>query len=226
MSEQYVPGSDDPRRKPVASAIAVVAVLVLALGAFLVLSSSGDDSGTTAAAQTEQPTEPSATPSPPLEEPTQGEELPIETFEVFLSRDPFQPIRPETGGADGGAAATTTTTTTTGGATTTTTGDATTGAETTGGPGPTLGEDDEDGNGDGDGGDREQVEGREVVLIDVFVEDGEERAVVQVDGQAFEVGEGDEFADNFRVLTIDPPCVTLLFGDDAFTLCEGERVLK
>lgn len=177
-----------------------------------------DDEGT------EEPELPEATPSPDI---TEGEQLPLETYEVFLSRDPFRPIRPAAGGTDGGGATTGDETTTdggtaTGGTTTdggTTTGGTTTGGTTTGGELPPTGE-------DGDGGDRATVEGREVVLVDVFEEDGEPRAVVQVDGTAYEVSTGDRFADNFEVLAIDPPCATLLFGDDSFTLCEGERVLK
>lgn len=70
-------------------------------------------------------------------------------------------------------------------------------------------------------------EGRTVTLIDVYVTgDGEAVAVVQVDSTLYEVGRGDTFAQNFQVVSIDPPCVTLLYGDDAFTLCEGERTLK
>lgn len=97
----------------------------------------------------------------------------------------------------------------------------------------------DDGEGtDGGGGDGstsgpcrgdEQVvcEGRTVTLIDVYVgADGEPVAVVQVDSTLYEVRRGDSFANNFQVVSIDPPCVTLLYGDDAFTLCEGERTLK
>lgn len=69
-------------------------------------------------------------------------------------------------------------------------------------------------------------EGRVVTLIDVFTSDGEAVAVVQVDSTLYEVRQGDDFAGNFRVISIDPPCATFLFGDDAFTLCEGQRTLK
>lgn len=177
-----------------------------------------DDGGT------EEPELPEATPSPDIAE---GEQLPIETYEVFLSRDPFRPIRPAVGPGDGtGAQAGD--------------GGAGTGAQPGDGQQPTDGQTPTDGRTPTDGqtptdgelpptgedGDRATVEGREVVLVDVFEEDGEPRAVVQVDGTAYEVSTGDRFADNFEVLAIDPPCATLLFGDDSFTLCEGERVLK
>lgn len=90
---------------------------------------------------------------------------------------------------------------------------------------------DDDGATDDSGpcrGDEQVIcDGRTVTLIDVFVgSDGEAVAVVQVDSTLYEVRRGDTFAQNFQVISIDPPCVTLLFGDDAFTLCEGERVLK
>lgn len=217
-------------------AIAVGIVVALLLGWFLAVAPllAGDDSREPAFAQTPTPTatatEPDDAASPPIGEAEEAEQLPIETYEVFLSRDPFEPIRPEAdnGGDGGGTTGTTTTTTTTGDGDGTTTGDGdgddtTTGdgdGGTTGDVGPPLGDDDDD------GGDSEQVDGREVVLIDVFEENGQERVVVEVDGTAYEVGEGDEFAENFRVLSIDPPCATFLHGDDAFTLCEGERVLK
>lgn len=77
------------------------------------------------------------------------------------------------------------------------------------------------------GTDEVVCEGRTVTLIDVFTtDDGTPVAVVQVDSTVYEVRRGDTFAQNFQVVSIDPPCVTLLYGDDAFTLCEGERALK
>lgn len=65
-------------------------------------------------------------------------------------------------------------------------------------------------------------DGEVVTLVDV---DGTS-AVVRVDHVVFTVAEGQTFAGTYRVVTIDGPCVTLLHGDDAFTLCEGEQVLK
>lgn len=236
MSDQTTVEEATPRNRRAVAAIAAGIVVVLLLGWFLAIAPllGGDSRQEPAFAQTPTPaptaTQPDEVPSPPIGEEAEGtDQLPIETYEVFLSRDPFEPIRPEAdGGTTGGTTGTTATTTTTtgdgdgtttgdGDGTTTGDGDGTTG--TTGDVGPPLGEDDDD-------GDREEVDGREVVLIDVFEQNGQERVVVEVDGTAYEVGEGDEFAENFRVLSIDPPCATFLHGDDAFTLCEGERVLK
>lgn len=93
------------------------------------------------------------------------------------------------------------------------------------------------GDGDDDGGagdpgpctgdDEVVCDGHVVTLVDVFLDgDGTPVAVVQVDSTLYEVRRGDTFGQNFQVISIDPPCVTLLYGDDAFTLCEGERTLK
>lgn len=125
----------------------------------------------------------------------QPEQLPVETFEVFLSRDPFRPLTPAGDGAPPPP-----------------------GTPPSPGAAPT----------EGCVGDVEVVcNGHVVTLVDVFEDDaGRPTAIVQVNSTMFTVHEGDVFADNFRVLSIDPPCVTLIFGDDTFTLCEGERVLK
>lgn len=69
-------------------------------------------------------------------------------------------------------------------------------------------------------------DGHRVSLVDVFEEDGESKAVVRVDDVLYEVETGEVFASSFQVRSVESPCVTLLYGDDAFTLCEGESVLK
>lgn len=65
------------------------------------------------------------------------------------------------------------------------------------------------------------VGGRRVTLIDIIQQDGTQVAQVEVDGNAFVVAEGEEFADNFRLESIQGGCANFLFGDEAFTLCEG-----
>jgi hypothetical protein len=52
------------------------------------------------------------------------------------------------------------------------------------------------------------------------------RASITVNGQGFDVGEGETFATSFRVLDISGSCATLLFGDSRFTLCTGEEIRK
>lgn len=146
---------------------------------------------------------PEATPEP--EETTAPGTGPIETFEVFAPKDPFKPaiVAAFVGTAPGPAG----------------TAGPGAGGVTGGGGAPGAG-----GSGGGDRSD--SVGGHRVRLVDVFSQDGEERARVQVDGTVYTVEEGDRFADNFKLLSIEGQCASLLFGDDQFTLCEGEEILK
>jgi hypothetical protein len=63
-------------------------------------------------------------------------------------------------------------------------------------------------------------------LVDVFQENNSPRAQVEVDGTVYTVSEGEVFADNFELVSASGECATMLFGDDQFTLCEGEEILK
>lgn len=264
-----------PRR---AAFVAVLVLLALVASAVMAArDTSGPTSSAVRSAQedgsgTDAGDEPDETPD--------IQELPVQSYQVFLARDPFSPLTPPEGAGDGGDGATDGTD---GG----TDGDGTTSPTTT-----VLSSiatqdvfEDEDGVtraileidgtlftvGVGDvlsAAVRIRVDGSEsftdlevtaiddpcvtavvagqstvycigeapsdgdgdvtVALIDVFVDPdtGEERALIQVDSTLYEVGEGQEFATNYRVLSIDPPCVTILRGDEALTLCEGDRVLK
>jgi hypothetical protein len=51
-------------------------------------------------------------------------------------------------------------------------------------------------------------------------------AEVQVDGVAYTVTRGETFADHFKLLAASGECVAMLFGDQEFTLCEGDEILK
>ena len=119
------------------------------------------------------------------------------TFDVFATKNPFEPViivTPPTGG-------TTPTTPTTGG---------------TGGPTTTT-----------QPPSNEPEPGTSVALLDVFQQqDGTEMAKVQVGSTVFTVGEGDVFATSYRVVSLDAPCGQFLFGDAPFKLCEGEEVIK
>ena len=69
--------------------------------------------------------------------------------------------------------------------------------------------------------------GHTVRLVDIFTgARGNERAQIQVDDNVYRVAEGDVFADSFELVSIDNVCATMLFGDDQFSLCEGEELLK
>lgn len=173
----------------------------------------------------EEPTEDVAVP-PPVETPTDlptddgpagnGEEKPpVETFEVFAPRDPFDPlltVDTETGGA-------------------TDTGDGTTDDGTT-----DEGTTDTDGDGDVDGDDEdttdevdtgeEDVDGHTVELISVSGSGEDATAQIQVDDTVYTVETGESFAENFKLLSTSGECATVLFGDDQFTVCEGEEILK
>jgi hypothetical protein len=120
------------------------------------------------------------------------------TFDVFATKNPFEPViivTPPTGGP---------------GPTTPTTGGGTGGTTSSTRP-PS----------------NEPEPGTSVALLDVFrQQDGTEMAKVQVGSTVFTVGEGDVFATSYRVVNLDAPCGQFLFGDAPFKLCEGEEVIK
>jgi hypothetical protein len=165
--------------------------------------------------------------TPPLTEPVEPVEPvdpgkggrgkgPVETFEVFAPKDPFRPLVSAV--TDTGTAA----------------ADPAAPVVDTNGDGVVDGKDDPGtgngtgtgtGNGTGTGG-GENVGGHRVLLVDVYRSGGGARAQVQVDGTVYTVEEGERFADNFQLVSISGECATMLFGDDQFTLCEGEEILK
>jgi hypothetical protein len=51
-------------------------------------------------------------------------------------------------------------------------------------------------------------------------------AEVRVDGTSYTVARGEVFADHFKLLAASGDCVAMLFGDQEFTLCEGDEILK
>ena len=59
-----------------------------------------------------------------------------------------------------------------------------------------------------------------------YAEYGRERAEVQVDDTVYTVDVGEEFAESFKLLSTSGRCASLLFGDDQFSLCEGQEILK
>lgn len=61
------------------------------------------------------------------------------------------------------------------------------------------------------------VGGHTVVLVDVV---DSNTAQVSVDGTSYTVNEGQQFAGNFELVSVSGACANLLFGDQAFTLCE------
>ena len=140
-------------------------------------------------------------PSPTVPEDTKKKDRPVETFDVFAARDPFE-SQVSLGGAPAGGTATGTDT----------------GEGADGDDGQVL-IDERDNQGGG-----ESIGGHRVRLVDVYPSG--DRAQVQVDGTVYTVDEGEQFADNFELVGTSGQCATMLYGDDEFTLCEGEEVLK
>jgi hypothetical protein len=187
----------------------LIIVGVLAVGAlawFLIFGGGGD------AEEDAAPT-PVTPPSPPptAEPPELPVPRPPRTFAFFGGRDPFEPLVVAEAGAGGTGTAAAPTEPGEDGA-------PSDGETPSDGFQPTNGDD-----GDGGGGAPVSIGGREVVLIDIFTRGGESVAQVSVDGQTYVAGEEDRFAGNFEVTSIERTCATFLFGDESFTLCEGER---
>jgi hypothetical protein len=65
-----------------------------------------------------------------------------------------------------------------------------------------------------------------VKLVDVFTQNDRQRAQIQVDGTVYTVDPGETFAESFQLVSISGDCASILFGDDQFTICEGEEILK
>lgn len=218
--------STGPERRfaPPQIALAVLGLLLLLLLVWFFFLRPSDD-----VAEVATPTTPAPATTPEEEEDegaAPGRRSPVETFEVFAPKDPFDPLisaSAATGGATAGATTTTTDGTTTGGTTTTdgTTTDGTTTGGTTDGTGTTTTT-----TTTGGGDDGEDVGGHRVRVIDVYRDGGENRAQIQVDGTVYTVDEGERFAQNFQLMSTSGQCATMLYGDDEFTLCEGEEILK
>jgi len=68
--------------------------------------------------------------------------------------------------------------------------------------------------------------GRKVTLVDVFRRSGVAYAHVEVDEQPYRVRKGQVFAGSYKAVDIGTSCAEFLTGGTAFTLCEGEAVLK
>jgi hypothetical protein len=69
--------------------------------------------------------------------------------------------------------------------------------------------------------------GQVITLMDIARNiDDEPVGVIQVDTTIYEVVPGQTFAGNYQALLIEGACVTLLYGDEGFRLCTGDAVLK
>jgi hypothetical protein len=202
-------GDEEGRRRSIV-VFGLVGVALLAAVWFLFLRGGADGPGRLVATTTdvtesigEQAAEPVAH--------KQGSH--VETFEIFAPKDPFDPListAPVSSGpalASGEIPATGSATTQEPGisesaGTTTITTESTTPAQSS------------------------ANDGHRVKVIDVFSEDGDDRAQIQINGTMYTIDEGERFAGSFELVSASKACATMLFGDDEFTLCEGEEILK
>ena len=65
-----------------------------------------------------------------------------------------------------------------------------------------------------------------VTLIDISGSGANRTATVEVNSTEYQVQEGDTFAESYRVKDLTSTCGTFVFGDEQFTLCVGQEVLK
>lgn len=70
------------------------------------------------------------------------------------------------------------------------------------------------------------VQGKRVSLLDIFKKGAVFYALVGVDADEFTVKQGQVFATNFRVNVLTQKCGSFSYGDEGFTLCVGQEVIK
>jgi hypothetical protein len=138
---------------------------------------------------------------------------PEETFEVFGSKNPFQPPN----GIPGASTATTAPGDGGGGTTATTTPAGGTGTTETTLPA----------GGGASGSGTEPRASQQVALLDIYQQNGGTVADVRVNGTVYtQLAPGEQFAGSYEVVTLQGTCGSFLFGDERFRLCKGEEVLK
>ena len=142
--------------------------------------------------------------------------LPLVTYELFLARDPFEPVvpEPEPAPTDPPAPA-----------------DPADPTDPSAPPAPTDPTDPSaPANGNANGPCTGTVEvvcnGRVLTVVEVFEENGELVAILQVDTMRYEVRPGDTVAEVFEVVSISPDVVRLLFGDRVVRVQVGDNALK
>ena len=184
------------REKNMLIVLGAVAGAALLFFVFVVMG--GDETGPVTA-PTQPVSSPPAIPASPgtgVGEPT---DEPPRAVTFFGGRDPFVPLIAPSPEATGGSPAPNGT------------------PLPTGSPPP----DGTDGTTDGDptDGDGIAVTGRPVVLIDVL---DESSVQVEVEGEPVTVSEGQRFGRSYQVVSVEASCARFLYGDESFTLCEGE----
>ena len=141
---------------------------------------------------------------------TLGGTLAQDTFDVYSTRNPFEPAFQETASTEATTSTTAAGATTTTGAGGTTTTTVVAGTTTTTQPS------------------YNPTQGTTVALLDVYLDGQTVLAKVQVGSTVSTVGVGDVFGPgtSYRVVSLDEPCGQFLYGDSPFQLCEGQQVIK
>lgn len=215
-----------PSRVPVILGAGLAAIVLIFVLTRLV-GGGGDD-----AEETTTPTTTSGVRATTTTTTAPGSGQPVETFEVFTSKNPFEPRRIIGGGGGAATGGTTGGGTSTGG---TSTGGTATGGTSTGGTstrtgtGTATGGTTTGGTTSGtSGGSTSPRRSDRVTVVDVFVERGRVVANVRVNDTVHKVGVGDTFATSYKVLALSQAdeCGRFAFGDDTFRLCRGEQTLK
>lgn len=65
-----------------------------------------------------------------------------------------------------------------------------------------------------------------VTLLAINGSGANRTATVRVDSTEYTVSEGETFAGSYRVKSLTSRCGTFVFGDEQFTLCVGQEILK
>src|SRR5664280_2695930 len=68
--------------------------------------------------------------------------------------------------------------------------------------------------------------GKRVSLVHAFTKDGKQYAQTKVDATVFTPAVDDTFATTFKLVSVKSTCASYLNGDESFSLCEGQEVLK
>jgi hypothetical protein len=207
-SSEPVKPAADRRRLALIVAAAGALALLLALGAKMFLFSGGD-TPKVAAAPVPKP-KPAASapvvPKPAVVIPA-PETVPS-TFSDVVGRDPFTALYVAPAAASGTSTGTPATGTTAAPGT----ADPTTTASSTGtsptGPAATT------------------SAGKRVSLVHAFTKDGKQYAQTKVDATVFTPAVDDTFATTFKLVSVKSTCASYLNGDESFSLCEGQEVLK
>lgn len=185
--------------------VVFIAVGGLLVGALLAYNLFGKGSDSSSAAKASAPASNAITASKTASSTTSttappGEpSVPGGTFDVFATRNPFEPVVQITPSTP-----IETTPTTTGGTSPTTTPTTPTTAPPSQNPSA----------------------GTPVALIDVFEQDGQTLVRVQVGSTVYTVAAGQTFATSYKLVSVSGTCAQFLYGDSPFSLCEGEEVIK